>query len=482
MNEGPIMRKKGRPKSLRISFDYTNVMAEAVGSKHGISQAQLKSELKRVTEILRELKKQRSEGKLAFMDLPYQKEWVSEIEEYARGLPKSVDSFVVIGIGGSALGNIMLQSALNHPEYNLLPRGRRGGRPRMFFLDNVDPDRTAALLDVLEPRKTVFNVITKSGDTAETMSNFLVVRKWLLNAVGKQRISRHIVATTDRTKGHLRKIVEKEGYTSFIVPDGVGGRFSVLTPVGLLSAAVSGINIKQLLAGAAAMDTVCRNDEPLKNPAALNALLHYLLDTRKGKSISVMMPYAHRLYDFADWYRQLWAESLGKKFSLDGKRVYAGQTPVKALGATDQHSQIQLYMEGPFDKVITFLGVEKYPQSVRIPRAFPAMEGIAYLGGHTLDELIKAEQQATALALAKNSRPNCTVTVPELSEFTLGQLIYMYEAQTAVAGALYGINPFDQPGVEMGKKYACGMMGRKGYEQYAKEVKQGAGKKRCSVR
>jgi glucose-6-phosphate isomerase len=476
------MSKTKAARKNRISLDYSNLMANTVGSKHGIARAELKSELPRARDISRLLKKQRADGGLGFMELPYQEQLVGEIEGYARRLPGTIDNFVVIGIGGSALGNIMLQSALNHPEHNLLPKKQRGGRPRMFFLDNVDPDRTASLLDALDPRRTAFNVITKSGDTAETMSNFLVARAWLMRAVGKKGLSRRIVATTDKTKGHLRKIVDREGYESFIVPDGVGGRFSVLTAVGLISAAVSGINIRELLAGAAAMDRRCRTDDPERNPAAMNALLHHLLDTRKGAKISVMMPYAHRLRDFADWYRQLWAESLGKKLSLKGKQVNVGQTPVKALGATDQHSQVQLYMEGPFDKVVTFIAAGEYPNEVKIPRAFSSMEGIAYLGGHTLGELIKAEQQSTALALAKNSRPNCTITVPEVDPFALGQLIYMFELQTAFAGMLYNINAFDQPGVELGKKYAYGMMGHKKYEKFKDEVKRGIGRgKRARV-
>ena len=469
------MPRKKASVGKRISLDYTNLMAAAVGSRHGVSRAELKSELSRVKEIARGLKKQRAEGGLAFMNLPYQDGLVREIADYARRLPASIDNFVIIGIGGSALGNIMLQSSLNHPEHNLLSKKERGGRPRMFFLDNVDPDRTASLLEALDPRRTAFNVITKSGDTAETMSNFLVARAWLMRGVGKKGLARRIVATTDKTKGHLRKIVEREGYESFVVPDGVGGRFSVLTAVGLVSAAVSGVDIRLLLDGAAAMDRRCRADDPQKNPAAMNALLHYLLDTRKGKSVSVMMPYAHRLRDFADWYRQLWAESLGKELSLEGKRINVGQTPVKALGATDQHSQVQLYIEGPFDKVVTFIGTDRYPHEVRIPKAFAKMEGIAYLGGRELGDLIKAEQQSTAFALAKRSRPNCTITLPEITPFTLGQLIYMYELQTAFAGVLYNINAFDQPGVELGKKYACGMMGRKGFEKFKEEVRRGAG-------
>jgi glucose-6-phosphate isomerase len=470
------MAKKKTARVKRISLDYTNSTAAIVGSAHGPTRSEIRSEFPRLKEISRQLKERRARSGLAFMDLPYQDKLAGEIEDYANTLPGSIDNFVVIGIGGSALGNVMLHSALCHPEHNLLPARRRGGRPRMFFLDNVDPDGTAALLDALDPKKTIINVITKSGDTAETMSNFLIARAWLMRAVGKKGLARRIVATTDETKGHLRKIVGKEGYKSFIVPDGVGGRFSVLTAVGLVSAAVSGIDIRELLAGAAAMDRACRSDDPEKNPAAMNALLHYLLDTRKGKSISVMMPYSHRLRDFADWYRQLWAESLGKKLSLDGEKVHTGQTPVKALGATDQHSQAQLYMEGPFDKVVTLVGVEKYDNEARIPKAFSEMEGISYLGGRTLAELIEAERQSTALALAKNSRPNMSLILPKVCAHTLGQLIYMYELQTAFAGALYNIDAFDQPGVELGKKYACGMMGRKGFESFKSEVERGTGK------
>jgi glucose-6-phosphate isomerase len=477
--ENSFMPRKANQGSRTVFLDYTNLMEQAVGPEHGIRTKELQAEFPRIKEIARSFQKMRREGKLPFMDLPYQRQGLPDIEKYARDFPPHIENFVVIGIGGSALGNIMLHCALNHSEYNLLPRTHRG--PRMFFLDNVDPDRTSSLLQALNPRATVFNVITKSGDTAETMSNYLIARAWLVRAVGKRELSQHIVATTDKSKGHLRKIAEKEGYQTFVVPDGVGGRFSVLTPVGLLSAAVSGIDIRQLLHGAAAMDAPCTDEDVNRNPAALNALLHFLLDTRHGKKISVMMPYAHKLRDFADWYRQLWAESLGKERSLDGKPVNTGQTPVKALGATDQHSQLQLYMEGPFDKVITFLSPGKYPREVKIPRAFGTMEGISYLGGHTLSELIKAEQESTALALTKNSRPNCTILLREISPFTLGQLIYLYEVQTAFAGALYGINPFDQPGVELGKKYACGMMGRKGYEQYRREVERSRREKRLMV-
>jgi glucose-6-phosphate isomerase len=277
------------------------------------------------------------------------------------------------------------------------------------------------------------------------------------------------VVTTDPEKGRLREIAEREDYLTFPVPAGVGGRFSVLTPVGLLPAAIAGIDIFMLLAGARDMDGRCRISNLWKNPAYLSAVLYYLADTKKGKPIAVMMPYADALYGVADWFRQLWAESLGKRTDLDGNIVSTGQTPVRALGATDQHSQLQLYMEGSNNKLITFLAVERFHKKISMPESFADVEGVGYLGGRSLNELIAVEQKTTELALTRNKRPNLSIIVPEVNAFTLGQLLFMLEVQTVFAGGLYHINPLDQPGVEEGKQFAYGLMGRKGFEHKAKE-------------
>ena len=247
----------------------------------------------------------------------------------------------------------------------------------------------------------------------------------------------------------------------------------MLSAVGLLSAAVTGIDIHKLLKGAAEMDAVCQKSKKLwENPALTGAALHYLMDKAKGKNIQVMMPYAHALRDVADWFCQLWAESLGKRMDRAGKIVHAGQTPAKALGVTDQHSVLQLYLEGPFDKVVTFLTVEEYRATVPIPPAFPNFEAVKYLGGHTLNELIKAEQRATELALTQSGKPNCAIRLPRVDEETVGALFYLLEMQTAYAGELYNINAFDQPGVELGKDFTHGLMGRKGYDAKRREVEQ----------
>jgi glucose-6-phosphate isomerase len=330
--------------------------------------------------------------------------------------------------------------------------------------DNVDPDRLAALLDVLDLKKTLVNVITKSGDTAETMSTFMLLFDRLTKAVGKKNLARHILVTTDKEKGNLRKVTNQHGFMSFLVPDGVGGRFTVMTPVGLLSAAFAGIDIQQLLAGAAAMDKACLNPDLWANPAMMFASLLYLAEREQDKPIHVMMPYSNRLADLSDWFRQLWAESLGKKSNRKGRAIHSGPTPVKSLGATDQHSQCQLYMEGPFDKVVIFLRVENFAHELVIPKIFKEMDGVGYLGGHSFGELLNAEQTATELALTENLRSNCTLRVPEINAFTLGQLFYLLEVATAYAGELYNINAFDQPGVEAGKVATYALMGRKGYE------------------
>ncbi|MDD5153169.1 MAG: glucose-6-phosphate isomerase [Desulfovibrionales bacterium] len=453
----------------RIRVDFNYDMAEFVGGDNGISNKEIRELEPKAKTVHNQLLKKRSQGVLAFYDLPYEEKEAARLVTAGRKIGRACRNFVVLGIGGSALGGIALQRALNHPHYNLLSDAERKHRPRLFFADNIDPDGFQALLDILGPSETVFNVISKSGGTAETMSQFIYVRDRLIKKLGKERHRSHIVVTTDPEKGRLREIAERENYLTFPVPAGVGGRFSVLTPVGLLPAAVAGIDISMLLAGARDMDGRCRISNLWKNPAYLNAVLYYLADTKKGKPIAVMMPYADALYGVADWFRQLWAESLGKRTDLDGNIVSTGQTPVRALGATDQHSQLQLYMEGPNNKLITFLVVERLRKRILLPRSFADMEGVSYLGGHSLNELIAVEQKTTELALTRNKRPNLSIIVPEVNAFTLGQLLFMLEVQTVFAGGLYHINPLDQPGVEEGKQFAYGLMGRNGFEHKAKE-------------
>ncbi|HHT9153009.1 MAG TPA: glucose-6-phosphate isomerase [Candidatus Hypogeohydataceae bacterium YC40] len=451
-----------------LRLDFRNMLRDTVG-RHGATPAELQKPGRQALRYLQELKEERSNGQHQFLDLPYQKEVAEKIKKLADELRSWMTDFVVLGIGGSALGNIALHQALN-PPYPIQEGKSRGvlryaPTPRIHVIDTIDPDLFAGLLETLDLKQTVFNVISKSGATVETVAQFLIVREMLKKSLGNA-YTKHIITTTDPEDGALRRLAEKEGYEKLCIPKGVGGRYSVLSPVGLLSAAVSGIDINALLAGAAEMDLQCQKETVEENPAVLGACLQYL-SYKKGKHITVLMPYSAAFEAVGEWFCQLWAESLGKKFSVKGKIIHCGPTPVKAVGPTDQHSQLQLYMEGPFDKVITFLAVEKFKSRVEIPSS-PETD-FEYLSGHTLAGLMEAERRGTELALSQAGRPNCTIYLPEITAFHVGGLLYMFQVQTALAGKLFGINPFDQPGVEAGKVNTFALLGRKGYKVGATE-------------
>jgi len=450
----------------RVRIDFTNALAAAVGTEHGIEEEELARLAAPGAAALASVLARRGKD-LRWLDLPWQEKVHEAILDYAASVQGRFRNVVVLGIGGSALGNTALHTALNSPYHNLRPPA---GLPRLFVLDNIDPDLVGEFLDAFDPAETLFNVVSKSGGTAETMAQFLVFRARLVAALGEEAHRDHVVVTTDERAGALREIVEREGYASFVVPDGVGGRFSVLSPVGLLSSALVGIDVKGLVAGAAAMAEVCETPELGENPALTYAALQRLMQARKAKPIAVTFAYSHRLAGLADWYAQLLAESLGKRLSREGRVVHAGPTPVRAVGVTDQHSQVQLYVEGPFDKWFTFLAVERPDHSVAIPAAYEDREGVAYLGGRTLDELFEAEREGTRIALTEARRPNVSIVFPAVTPHTVGQYLYLMELAVAVMGEHYGVDAFDQPGVEAGKIAAHALMGRRGYEKRRAEI------------
>ncbi len=453
-------------QSMRLHFDYNNMMSDTLG-KRGLYKREIDALMPKIELAVLDMKAKR--GIMRFRELPYnQDEVVRDILKTAADIRDRFENFVVLGIGGSALGPIAVQQALNHLHYNDLPRERRNG-PRLFVEDNIDPERMIALLDVIDLDNTMFNVISKSGGTSETMSQLLIVTSLLHERLGAD-ISTHLIATTDREKGHLLTIARAENLKTFVIPDGVGGRFSELCPVGLLPAAVCGIDIRELLSGAAFMDDLCDAQHDVwKNPAYMMAALSYVA-MQRGCNISVFMPYADSLKYMADWYAQLWAESLGKRVNRLGSIVNVGQTPVKALGVTDQHSQVQLYTEGPFDKIITFLGVARYRVETMIHDGYFDVPDVSFLCGHTQNELIIAEQRATEYAVAKSGHLSQTITLPEVNAFTVGQLIMMLELSTAFAGELMDIDAFNQPGVEEGKVAAYALLGRPGFDEKRAEL------------
>ncbi len=406
----------------------------------------------------------REKGELGFADLPADAATADATERLAKDLGGRFENLLVLGIGGSSLGGRAIVSALAHPFHNLLPRERRGAM-RIFFPDNSDPATFEALLGTLDLADTCFATVTKSGGTAETMSQHLALRARCIARFGEEGYRERCVLVTDPAKGALREIARAEGLRALPVPANVGGRFSALSAVGLLPAAAAGVDVAELLAGASAMEARCRTGDVLGNPALLYAAALHLMDRRRGRRIHVLMPYADALRDTGDWFVQLWAESLGK-------RPDVGPTPFRAVGATDQHSSLQLMVEGPQDKVVTLVRVAspRADLSLSVPEGYRRFGEIAYLDGHTMGELLEAERRATDAALRKAGRPTISITLPRLDARAMGELLMLLELATAYAGGLYGVNAFDQPGVEAGKRYAQGLLGRPGFEQYRDEL------------
>ena len=440
---------------MALSLDFTNMFLPGI-----VTDAEWSESADRFRGAHDAVMGKHAGGTLGFIDLPEDQALLEQTTRYAERARGRWSDVVVLGIGGSALGPIALRTALRPFGWNGLTDEARAGNPRLHVLDNVDPDTITATLATLPLDRTLFVVTSKSGGTAETMAQYLLVRGALDARYGARAVE-HLVFVTDPTKGSLRPIATRESIDALDIPANVGGRFSVLSPVGLLPAALIGVDVRALLAGAADMRRRCAEGALAANPAGAFAVLQWLAHARHGRGIHVLMPYADPLRDFAAWFVQLWAESLGKILP-DGTSV--GPTPVPALGATDQHSQVQLFMEGPADKTVTFVAVAGREGRGPIPALHADVPDLAYLGGHTLGELLDIERRATAGALAARGRPNMTITLDTVDPWHVGALIQFLELATAYAGELYGVNAFDQPGVELGKRFTYGMMGRPGFE------------------
>ena len=400
-----------------LKLNFRNTDSTVIGEENGLNLNQEFENYKdAISNIIKSLNQRKDKpGQwLQWLNLGYNEETVWYVKEFASMVEGRFDNILVLGIGGSALGGLAVTEALLKPYWNLLTPEQRNGLPRIFFLDNIDPDSMNGLLDILDLSKTLVNVITKSGSTAETMSQYMIIKDRLEKELG-DNYRRNIVATTDKKMGVLRQLADQEGYKTFVVPDDVGGRFSVFSAVGLVPFALVGLDIDQIMNGIKDMDLALKNTDIHQNVAAQGALIQYLLDTKKGKNLSVMMPYSSRLKYVSDWFVQLWAESLGKEVNNNGEKVNIGPTPIKAVGATDQHSQIQLYNEGPKNKVITFIRVKNFDTTLEIPKIFE-YTGIGYLGGKTINDLINAEADSTRVALADYSCPTMTLTIEKIDD------------------------------------------------------------------
>lgn len=352
-----------------------------------------------------------------------------------------ITNFVQVGIGGSSLGPEMLIHALGD------------GKRRFEFINNIDPDRIYDQLQGLDPNKTLFYFVSKSGGTAETMAGFAIICQWLAqHEVSQANYPQHMVFATDPIKSDMLTLGQELGVTCLAVPSNVGGRFSVLSPVGLLPALFAGIDASQLLQGAEEVKKEIQHID-LEQNNFLN-MANFLVSLEKqGFKQTVIMPYSSKLKEFSAWFVQLWAESLGKKLNKKGEQVNVGLTPIAAYGATDQHSQVQLFMEGPHDKVVLFLEIESFNHDYELTNEFTT-PSLRKLSSFKLTNLMRAELVGTQKALADQGKPSVHMSVRQLNAKSLGALILYFESLTVLVGQLLDVDPFDQPGVEAGKKYA----------------------------
>jgi glucose-6-phosphate isomerase len=445
---------------MSIQYDSSGLLAERIGTSAGISLEDRASMHTMLDAAFARVLAAGEQGDVGFMDAPDLD--FSGLEEWASEKREGVDDVVVVGIGGSSLG---AKAVINsHPTPEALPA-------RLHFAENVDPVEFTGLLEQLELERALVVVVTKSGTTIETMSKFWILYDRMIDELGEDAAAAHVVAITDPESGSLRPMAEARGFDAFEVPRNVGGRFSVLTAVGMVPLALAGYDVAALQRGA----RLCRGrivDVPAEENAALRAAGDLFLLYRGGVDQVVMMPYANQLLDLADWFRQLWAESLGKAQNRSGEVVEEGMTPIKALGAIDQHSQVQLYMEGPRDKVVIFLDTEGFAADVKVPLRDGFPDALAHIQGRTLGEILSAELRGTRAALAEAGRPTCTWSFDEISEENVGAFIFAWEYITAVVGELLDIDAFNQPGVELGKKIAHGLLGRSGFEEYVEMVRE----------
>ena len=452
-----------------LKVDYNFMMKEHIGA-HGITREEIVKDIPKIQAAFQKVIRNSGKGWQEWTELVNtSKKELDELKKFGASIRKKCEHFVVFGIGGSGLGALAVTFALLNFRHNELPREKRNV-PKYYIEDNIDPNRMKALLDVIDLNTSYFNVITKSGETSETLSQFFIIYEALKVVLGEKEAKERIIVTTTVGRGTLYEIAKKEGFKVFNIDRGVGGRFSVFSNVGLVPFSVFGIDIHSLIAGAKESRVNSEISDIFKNIALITAYLQ-VKNMEMGKNISVFMPYSDQLKYMADFYAQLWGESLAKEYDNEGRKINCGQSPLKALGTTDQHSQVQLFMEGPFDKVTTFLAVEEFEVYAHISNTLD-MTSCDFLNGKSLNELFSAQRKATAFALKKQGRPSFTLFVDKVNAFSVGELLQYFMYQTAFAGALLNIDTYNQPGVEEGKKATFAMMNRNGYEEKMKEIER----------
>lgn len=465
-----------------FSFDYTNLYGDNKITESDMSALTAKltaahqaiEHMRATGEIQGHLSKDGTPEKVLFSQLPYvvagnlnSPDSLARLKAFGESLRNRVDAVVSFGIGGSYLGNKVLFDVHCGEFWNYKSREERSGYPKLYFNgNNIDARRTAEMVEHLlvearskaihgaEPYKVTLVVISKSGATLDTMSTFMVMYEALRLQAPLLEIE--VVAVTDPAEGAqatlLKKLADEQGWSTFSVPDGIGGRFSIFSEVGLVTAACIGMDIESFLAGAKDMDKACQTAELYENPAMLNAALKFVAAEKYGRDSEVFMPYADYLKSTAEWYVQLLAESLGKRTDRQGNEVFYGRTPIVAVGTTDMHAQTQLHQDGKRNKVVQFVKVGQWENDAVIPNVFPAAAKLAEISSLHLSQALEVARQSNAEALIGDDRFNATFVMPRVNAYHLGELLYMLALSVAYEGELANVDAFDQPGVEAYKR------------------------------
>ncbi|MEN1937440.1 glucose-6-phosphate isomerase [Paenibacillus sp. 102] len=439
---------------MTISFDYSNVLSFM--QQHEVDNL---SEFVRLSHDMLHEKKGSGSDFLGWVDLPlnYDKDEFSRIKQAAERIRSNSDALIVIGIGGSYLGARAAIEALSHTFHNQM-----NDMTQVYFAgQNISSTYVSHLLELLEDKDISINVISKSGTTTEPAIAFRIFREYMEKKYGKEEARKRIYATTDQEKGALKTLADEEGYETFIIPDDVGGRFSVLTAVGLLPIATAGLNIDKMMEGAAAAAHKYNNPELLTNESYQYAAVRNAL-YRKGKSIELLVNYEPSLHYVSEWWKQLFGESEGK----DQKGLF----PASVDFTTDLHSMGQYVQEGRRDLIETVLQIKKPKIELTVQEELANLDGLNFLAGKTMDEINKKAFQGTVLAHVDGGVPNMSVELDQLNEFTFGEMVYFFEKACGISGLLLGVNPFDQPGVEAYKKNMFALLGKPGFEAEKAEL------------
>ena len=447
-----------------LELDYSNCLADAIGATHGLTENELDTLIAKIPKHHEHVAELAAHNVSAMFDLPEQD--LSELQALIKTHQKKWQHVIVIGIGGALIGAQCLQETLCHPAYNLQDESARSG-PQMFFFDNADPHFVLSSLSILDLGKTLCVFISKSGITAEAIAFYTCMQQHFEQALGPNAFAQHSIVFTDNNKSPLGPLAQQQNSCVIDLPSNLGDRFNILGPPSLFIASLAGIDIQALLAGANDMKQRCWHGDATSNPAYMHAIIHYLLTRKRRKTIHASMGFSNRFAPLIHWYDHVLSVSLGKMHNKKGKAVHVGPSHLACIGPSGLHGQMQLYAEGPFDKVVTFLCLNEHEHDLHIPKIQSDNDAINYLSASSFSDMNDCAYITAAHCITDSGRPNMTIRLERMNEACFGACIFMLQLSTVMSAELYGIDAFDQPGVDSYKQGLFAQLGRIGFEDKA---------------